>query len=1151
MKEKFALLERDIIFSNGDFTSRLTLLGDGSLRAGECWLTSARFSPNDGIFFYVRDTAVRHESWSPTLRPTLSTPDHYAVRVFPRYAETIRKEGSLETRLRIGLPERGAWELRELTLTNHGKHTRTLEITSALDITLLYDRLRDLDHQTFSNLFVGSVFDEHHRALIFHRRSFSKPETYPLFSHHIVADEHAEFLGFDTAREKFLGRGHTPDSPIGLSENPGNTQGYLLDPIASLRFRVTLEPGTSVNFFAFQAAHFLPDTPDNFLETLSRYENARHTAKQIFSDTVSPVETADFTRAELRGFFPSAKPDTRNSRLASETAIGIDPARLKLWNGYGGFDPETAQYHILFSPERGLPPQPWSNILCNKSFGTIVTENALGGTWYQNSRTNRLTPWSNDPVADAPAEILYIKNHLTGAVWSVTPAPYLDSPYAITHGRGFTTYEGRHGDIHHTLSVFTDRDQPIKYLLLTVKNDGDEPVSLSIAHFLDCPLYDIPDPLSQVLPVPDWDRQALCFPIPDPSGRGDDTECAAVFSDMPLEHYLTDKREFFGPIQSILFPKQFSKSDEAARAATSPKELSTPWNRCAVYETGAFTVAPGTNRTVTFALVAAPNRKTLLKLLDQSPVSDRANQARAALADTKQFWDNELIAPHIRTPDESTNMLFNIWIPYQILSSRMWGRTAFYQSSGAFGYRDQLQDSLALIHIDPSIARHHILHCAGQQYEDGNTRWWWFPEDNVGIPSRSSDNPLWLAYAAAEYVRMTGDRSIWKETVPYLKARQPGGPDVRADIPTDYAESLWNHCQKSIEYALVFGRHGLPLIREGDWNDGMNLIGREGRGESVWLGFFLAQILDTYTGILESDERAPAELADDQERALFFALRYKALRSDLSASLEQSGWDGEWYRRAYSDSGSPIGSHKNRDCRIDSIAQSWSVLSQIASKARGKRAMKSLWEHLYDPLSDTLRLLDPPFDRDPRTPGYIKDYPPGIRENGAQYNHATLWAADAFAHLGDARHAWQAFSLTNPARRSGTPEDVALYQTEPYAVAADIYTAAPHAGMGGWTWYTASAGLMYRTLIESILGIRRESDQLIIRPCLPPEWHEASIDLPTGTSHYRVSYHSTENHKNIVVEITLDGQPITINPDRITLPFRDDGARHEIEIRLN
>lgn len=1122
--------------SNNEFSSFLTLGGNGHVVARECFLTSHRPSPDDGLFFFIRNVRSK-QTWSATFAPTRAIPDRYEWHIGKRSATYERDDGNIRTTLDVLVPKEGAFEIRRLTLENHGTTDETFEVTSYADVILLFDRRRDTDHQTFSNMFIGAEFRQSVHALVYHRRFFDNPEQFPFFMHRIFLDRSGEFSGFETDREAFFGRGKSLEHPTSLDRPLKNTAGYILDPLAALRSRLAIPAGTSASLFFMNSAHFSPEQPEVFFQRFPDTETIEaffQKEQKDLSLESTQIEHLTLDTASLETF-------QEHSIVSnpSENTLEFEKKQTLFWNSFGGFDPETHDYHMDIRPE-DLPPQPWANIISNPHFGTMTTENALGTTWFKNSRNGRLSPWSNNPVTDPPAEILFVKEKESGDIWSLTPAPLpASSQYHVTHGTGFTRYASERNRLRHSLLISLHPERPIKYFAIECENQSTETKQLSLAIYIDTP-REKDEPIEKSTFTTEFIEKRHAFLLEPDFFRGtpENPIFSSIVGSIPFESASFDRRSLTGNAGSIFCPAHWQKYP------IKPSIPETIEHLAATAELS-FSLSPGETRHVLLALVSADTPKErsehiryIRNLSDKSSIEEW--ERCFSPNSSRETWKAISKPITLSAPqDPSIEILFNTWLPYQTVSSRLWAKMGFYQPGGAYGFRDQLQDALARFYADPTFTRAHILETAREQYEDGNVRVWWFPDSDFGVRSRTSDNPLWLPLVVDEYIRRTGDVTLYNERIPFLDfdSRDASLYDVGPAKRTRAEDTLLNHCQRAIEYALVFGQHGLPLIREGDWNDGMNRIGKDGHGESVWLGFFLFNILCRYARRFEYAGDAKTKS------------RYLSIAEQLRSALNTNGWDGHWFRRAFYDDGEPIGSETNEECRIDAIAQSWSILSGAGDAEKSREAMENLERFLYDPEARILKLLDPPFnDLTKKNPGYIKDYPPGIRENGSQYNHAVFWTAEAFAKIGQKDKVAELLLAANPIRRSESERKARLYETEPYAVAADIYSA-EHRGKGGWTWYTASAGLMYRTIIETLLGIDIENDRVAIRPCLPTDWTECSLTLPWKTSVFTFSFSAAPSHKSTVHHITIDR--LTVIPDeRGFLPLPNDGKSHQFEVEL-
>jgi cellobiose phosphorylase len=617
---------------------------------------------------------------------------------------------------------------------------------------------------------------------------------------------------------------------------------------------------------------------------------------------------------------------------------------------------------------------------------------------------------------------------------------------------------------------------------------------------------------------------AICAHNPYSAEFGDRVAFFDADASTHLASVSGDRREFIGRNGSLARPAALSRQrlSNTVGAGLDP---------CAAFMVP-FDLADGEEREIIFRLGARGRRGT-----DAGELAHRRHGLAAAqesLAAVTAYWTQTLGAVQVDTPDAGLNLLANGWLLYQTIACRLWARSGYYQSGGAFGFRDQLQDSMALVHAEPALLREHLLRSASRQFAEGDVQHWWHPPVGRGVRTHCSDDMLWLPQAVCRYIRHSGDHAVLDEIIPFLDGR-PVNPedDSYYDLPARSATtaSLYQHCVRAIQHALRFGWHGLPLIGSGDWNDGMNLVGMQGKGESIWLGFFLYDTLNTFR-----------ELATRQGDSVF-AERCHAEAEQLKRNLELHGWDGEWYRRAYFDDGTPLGASLNPECRIDSIAQSWSVLSGAAEAPHTGQAMAALDQHLVRREDKLIQLLDPPFDKSPLNPGYIRGYVPGVRENGGQYTQAAIWAAMAFAELGDRQLAWELFAMITPLRHSDSPAAIDIYKVEPYVVAADVYAVTPHQGRGGWTWYTGSAGWLYRLILESLLGLRIEAGRMHFKPCLPTDWPGFSMAYRYHTSLYRISLRQGADRG----QISLDGH---LQEDDF-IGLLDDGIEHAVEISIS
>jgi cyclic beta-1,2-glucan synthetase len=790
-------------------------------------------------------------------------------------------------------------------------------------------------------------------------------------------------------------------------------------------------------------------------------------------------------------------------------------------NGIGGFSLDGREYLVRTSASTRTPA-PWSNILASPVFGSVISESGQAYTWSENAHEFRLTPWENDPVSDKGGEAFYIRDEESGSYWSPTalPAPS-GADYLTRHGFGYSQFEHTAYAINSTLRTFVALDAPLKYVVVTVRNDSNVTRELSVTGYVEWVMGDLrAKSAMHIVTERDADSGAL---FARNAYNSDFSSRVGFFHVHGKETAFTcDRTEFVGRNRSLANPAALG------RTAMSGKTGAT-LDPCAALQV-AFTLAPGESHELVFLLGVGGRRNQ-----DTSGIVKRYSGSEAAadaFAQVRRYWDETLGALQVSTPDPALDVLANGWLMYQTIACRMWARSGYYQSGGAYGFRDQLQDAMAAVHTRPEILREHLLLCAAHQFSEGDVQHWWHPPSNRGVRTRCSDDYLWLPLAVYRYVSTTGDMSVLAETAPYLDAR-PLKPEEESyyDMPGASQEvgDLYQHCVRAIRHGLRFGEHGLPLIGTCDWNDGMDRVGNHGKGESVWLGWFLIEVMQRF-----------AEVADNYNDT-HFAATCREEAEKLGANIEKNAWDGEWYRRAYFDDGTPLGSSTNDECQIDSISQSWGVLSGAAPADRAATAMAHVDARLVRRDSGIVQLLDPPFDDGKLNPGYIRGYVPGVRENGGQYTHAAIWTAMAFAHMGNGARAWELLRMINPVNHSSNPAETAIYKVEPYVVTADVYAVAPHVGRGGWSWYTGSAGWMYRLMVESLLGFGRHDDKLVLTPQLPEGWPGFSMAYRHGSATYAVEVKLAEHALMLV-----DGQVVAGNE----VTMIDDGKRHTVELRV-
>jgi cyclic beta-1,2-glucan synthetase len=838
-------------------------------------------------------------------------------------------------------------------------------------------------------------------------------------------------------------------------------------------------------------------------------------------------------RAQEPGTHPSAA--ARPVFPPAGAAMRTDPPRslpaLEFFNGLGGFAAAGREYLIVLDAGQRTPA-PWVNVLANPQFGALVSSDALGSTWSINARENQLTAWGNDPVSNVPSEVVYLKDEASGEVWTPTPLPVRDAnaSYVVRHGFGYTRFEHDSHGIGIELLEFVPLEDPVKVGRLRLVNRTEETRRLSVTHYLEWVLGSQRSRTASFI-VTELDGRTGALLARNPWSMGFESRVAFMDLSGPALGSLRlsgDRREFVGRHGSLAEP--------AALVTGTPLSMrvGAGLDPCGALQ-GGCELAPGEQVEIRLLLGQEASRGGALELVERWRNAD----LDAALRRVTEFWEATLGGVQVKTPDRSMDVLLNGWLLYQTLSSRLWGRTGFYQTSGAWGYRDQLQDSMAVCAAQPAIAREHILRAAGRQFPEGDVQHWWLPGSGAGVRTRVADDKIWLPFVVAHYLETTGDSSLLEEAVPFLEGPPlaPGQIDAFY-VPTVAAQtgSIYEHCVRALDSSLAIGSHGLPLFGTGDWNDGMNRVGAGGRGESVWMGWFLHLTLLEFAKV--------AERRVDAARAAL----WRKHAFSLKQAIEREAWDGDWYRRGYYDDGAPLGSVSSEECRIDSIAQSWGVISGAAEPDRAQRAMAAVNAQLVSRSEGMVYLFTPPFDRTRRDPGYIKAYPPGLRENGGQYTHAALWTTLAFARLGDGDRAHELFSLLNPINHSSTRAAIHRYKVEPYVVCADLYSAPAHVGRGGWTWYTGSAGWMYRVGLEGILGVHRRGAVLHIEPCIPRAWSGFEVTYKQGASRYHIAVENPSRVNRGIVRATLDEREIAGSPCDIEL--KDDGSYHFVRVTL-
>ncbi|NLI92861.1 MAG: glycosyl transferase family 36 [Peptococcaceae bacterium] len=793
--------------------------------------------------------------------------------------------------------------------------------------------------------------------------------------------------------------------------------------------------------------------------------------------------------------------------------------KLIYFNEYGGFSQDGKEY-VIFRDKEHITPLPWVNIIANPHFGTLVSDSGSSFTWSQNSREYRLSPWSNDPLLDTSGEAIYLREEKTGRFWSPVPQPVPTmQTYVIRHGQGYSVFEHLSSGIKQETTIFVPIEKNMKVVRLKLTNISDSEKVLSAYYYLEWVLGVNREQNAPYLVTEIQDQIIFCRNVYQEEFFGRVAFLCSFGG--RFKSFTTDRKDFLGVNQGVQEPAGLLTDQLSGKTGNG-------MDPCGVIQTE-ISLLPGEEKTVYFLIGDETDKEKAVSLLKTWNTPKMYDEL---LQKVLKYWDDLLSAIQIRTPEPTLDLITNRWLIYQTLVCRIWARSAFYQSGGAFGYRDQLQDVMSFAILKPEITRHQILLHSSRQFREGDVQHWWHPEKGKGIRTKFSDDLLWLPYVTADYIIHTGDDSILLEKTPFLYQEPLGADeDEKYAIPavTDQYATVYHHCVQAIDHSLKFGEHGLPLIGTGDWNDGLSAVGREGKGESVWLGWFLLSTLKDFIPICKKQ--------GDSERVE----RYQSIVNELTQNMDKNAWDGSWYRRAYYDDGTPLGSISNTECQIDAIAQSWAVISGCAKENRAKDAIVAMERYLWDKDEAILKLFTPPFDKTEKNPGYIRGYIPGVRENGGQYTHAAIWAALAYTKMGEGDKALELVNMLNPINHSRTGQEAAKYKAEPYVMAADVYAVQPNIGRGGWTWYTGAAGWMYQVILEGILGIKIENDMLTLSPCAPLHWQEFSVEYRFKGSRYtiRVQLHSHEEKS-----ICFDG----VRQADFPVVLHDDGQNHLIEI---
>lgn len=861
--------------------------------------------------------------------------------------------------------------------------------------------------------------------------------------------------------------------------------------------------------------------------------------ERVLLQTVARIVFSDSTDTQIEQVERRASTQRISDRLRPlrkrepETIEPLPPRDLLFDNGLGGFTPDGREYVIRLEPGE-TTPAPWSNVIASPYIGTVVSESGSAYTWVENAHEFRLTTWHNDPLSDSSGEAFYVRDEETGAYWSPTPLPARGrTGYICRHGFGYSVFEHTETGISSELTTYVAMDAPVKCVVVRLHNQSDRPRHLSLCGYWELVMGEWRHTNLMHI-VTETDPHSGAVFARNAYGR----ECAGrvVFAHASArdQSHCGNRGEFIGRNGSLRKPAAMRRTHLSGGTGAG-------LDPCAAIQTRVDLLA-GQEIEIVFVFGAAADAAEARAYIKRFGGPAGAGDALEAV---KDHWDRTLGAVQVETPDPALNIMANGWLVYQTLSCRYWGRSGYYQSGGAFGFRDQLQDSLALMHTTPWIVREQLLRCAGRQFLKGDVQHWWHPPKGQGVRTHFSDDYLWLPYVTCRYVAATGDTGVLDEQVHFIEGRELNlDEEAYYDQPqrSPIAASLYQHCVSALRYGLKFGPHRLPLMGCGDWNDGMNLVGPGGRGESVWLAWFLYDNLQGFAALAQA--RSDDEFADE----------CRTQAETLRGHVESSAWDGAWYRRAWFDDGTPLGSSSNDECQIDSISQSWSIISGGGDPIRARQAMEAVNTRLVCREAQLIRLLDPPFDLSELEPGYIKGYVPGVRENGGQYTHAAIWTTMAFAMLGDAERAWDLYGMLNPINHGHTPETVALYKVEPYVMCADIYGSQPHTGRGGWTWYTGASGWMYRLTIETLLGLQLDVDCLRITPCLPAGWPSYKVSYRYRETVYQITIRRTGERSRDVTRVMLDGQTLEhagrAGPERGRIPLVDDLQPHEVDVEL-
>lgn len=1270
------------LLSNGKYTVMLTNSGGGYSQFENNDITRWRADftrDNWGAFFYIKDLE-KQVVFSTTFHPIDIYPKQYSVNFLTDKAEYKRSELGLEIRTEVAVSPEDNAEIRTMTIANFSLRARYLEITSYSELVLA-PHAADLGHPAFNKMFIETEAIPALEGLIAFRR-LRKPDETPLYAMHIASfkgDEKEPFQ-FETSKENFIGRGNTTGNPQALKATLSNSQGFVLDPIFSLRKKITIEPGKRVKLSFVTGAARSREEVIHLMEKYSDYnQSARalemawthseitlrhlhitHDQAKIFQQLASrliypfsqlrasaerlrknqlgqsrlwsygisgdlPIVVATinnsydidilqqiliahtywnlhglkcdllilneqqsgyeqtlqeqlqrliqgysqyagvnkpggiytrssdqipeddlnllFTvahivlntsrgnlRQQLVTPFSSATlppPIVYNSTIREEPSPPLPFLQLLHFNGMGGFTTDGKEYAVYMGAGMNTPA-PWINVVANPNFGFTASERGLGTTWFGNSQSNRLSPWSNDPTVDPISDIIYLRDNDSGIFWTMTPGTIRElDPYRTRHGLGYSVYEHNSHAIEQEMIAYVpvESGEPIRIQKIRLKNFSSRYRRLSIIPYVELVLGSEKEQTQRYI-ITQWDVEARAIFATNAYHPDFPNRVTFLASSIIPISYTGDRTEFIGRNGALSAPAALKRQrlSNMTGAALDP---------CTALQ---INLELHSQEEIEFFLFfgQAENHREARQLIQKYR---DLKDARLIFQQVQQTWQNLLSKIQVQTPDSATDLMFNNWLMYQNLSCRIWGRTGFYQSSGAYGFRDQLQDVTSLVYFDAELTKQQILRTAARQYLEGDVQHWWHPQSGAGVRTKITDDLLWLPLVTAHYIKVTGDHAILDQEIPFLEGRVLEENEHEIFLVPNVSSqkaTLYQHCLKAIHKSLHFGPHQLPLIGGGDWNDGMNLVGVEDKGESVWLAWFMIDVLKNFIPIISSKQ--DSQLVES----------YQKLVQDLREAIEDNAWDGNWYLRAFYDNGATIGSHKNDEARIDSIPQSWSIISGEHNTERSMRAMEAVEKYLVDTTLKIILLFTPPFDKTPENPGYIKGYPPGVRENGGQYTHAACWVTYAYARLKNGDRAVNLLKMINPINHSNSEAEMRKYKVEPYVVAADIYSLKGHGGRGGWTWYTGSASWMYRSWLEEVFGFKLKEKILRMDPVIPKDWETFTLRYRYQTTLYEISIFNPEHVNHGVKKVEVDGKEI---PEKEIL-LQNDNQTHKVSIWL-